>query len=60
MKNIIVTSLFIFIYSIGFSQSAKEFYNSGNQKLDKGQYKQAIKDYDDSIDLDKTFADAIL
>jgi len=58
MRKTIYTLLFTFIFSAGFAQSAKEFYNSANLKLDKGQYKDAIKDYDNSINLDKTFAEA--
>ena len=58
MKKTIYTLLFIISSSVVFAQSAKELYNSGNQKLDKGQYKEAIKDYDNSIDLDATFPNA--
>ncbi|HSH19496.1 MAG TPA: tetratricopeptide repeat protein, partial [Draconibacterium sp.] len=58
MKKTIYFILLVLAYSVGFAQSAKEFYNSANIKLDKGQYKAAIKDYDDSIDLDETFPNA--
>ncbi len=37
MIKTISTILFILIVSAGFAQSAKEFYNSGNLKFDKGQ-----------------------
>jgi hypothetical protein len=44
------TLLFVLIYSVGFSQSAREFYNSANQKPDRGQYKEAIQDCSKSIE----------
>ena len=60
MKKIVYTLIFIFTCLAGFAQSenAKEFYNSGNEKLDRKQYKEAIKDYTKTIELNKTFVAA--
>ena len=60
MKKIIYTLLFLVISTLGFAQTenAKEFYNVGNLKLDARQYKEAIKDYDKAIELNKSFSEA--
>ena len=60
MKKIFYSLIFVVVSTIGFAQteSAKEFYNSGNLKLDKKEYKEAINDYDKAIELNKKFSEA--
>lgn len=60
MKKLIYSLIFIAISTLGYAQTenAKEFYNSGNEKLDKKQYKEAIKDYSKTIELNNSFAAA--
>ena len=60
MKKIIYSLILIAISTLSFAQTenAKEFYNSGNDKLDKREYKEAIKDYDKTIELNGTFSAA--
>lgn len=58
MKKTIYTILFALICSVGFTQNAKEFYNSANDKFDKRLYNEAIKDYDNAVEMDKSFAEA--
>lgn len=60
MRKIIYSLIFIAISTFGYAQTenAKEFYNSGNQKLDLKQYAAAIRDYDKTIELNRSFAAA--
>jgi tetratricopeptide (TPR) repeat protein len=58
MKQIISILFFAFLCSTGFAQTAKEFYNSGNEKLDHKKYKDAIKEFTKAIEDDQFFADA--
>ena len=43
---------------IGFGQTAKEYFNQGNDCLDKGDHEEAIYYYTKAIKIDPDFADA--
>ena len=50
--------LFTFYSSICFSQSAKDFYNSGKTKTYSDKFSAAILDFDKAIELDPNYLDA--
>lgn len=58
MKKIIFLFTLPFCITISYSQSAKKLVKSGNTKFQKDDYKGAIADYTNAIDIDSNFADA--
>ena len=58
MKQIIYIAFFFLFCSTGFAETAKELYNSGNEKLDNKKFRDAIKEYTKAIELDKNFVEA--
>ena len=52
-KSLFTALVFLLIFSAGaYSQTAAEYFYSGNQKSDKGDYAGAIDDYSRSIALE--------
>ena len=57
MKNLIVIFL-ITISNTLYSQTAKDYYNQGNEKSAAQDFAGSIKDYDKAIKLDEKYTDA--
>ena len=55
MRILLILFIFLFNYT-SYSQTAKEYYNSGLKKHQNGDYYGAISEYTKSIELDPNFS----
>lgn len=59
-RKLIFINLLIFLVKTGYAQSAAEWVQSGNNKMEEGNMLGAIKDYTSAIGIDPNYAEAYL
>jgi tetratricopeptide (TPR) repeat protein len=58
MKQLIFLLLSFCLYTLGYSQTVKEYFDRGGTKFNLGDYRGAIADYNKAIELDPERASA--
>jgi len=58
MKTLLILLLSLFISSISISQTAEEYYDRGNDRLDRQDYRGAIANFSRAIEINPRYEDA--